>query len=573
MSERCETDKTPQAKANATDKFNSIARHNQRHCLFNNAATTNQAIFSAIFNSLLENHPIFGGESKQNEFLVNGERLVGPQGANYFETPIRPEDFFYEEWRELGLPVEFQYQAWAQELKPLEFDRTSYYYMWPVLGDKSDSIGYYFDDRGWVRNIWDNDLDGTPYSENTRQDFLKWRYDQKRYYDGDDLDRWLDGMSYESYITKVMGLSPEIARYCDEILATGVGLGADTCSAYFAYTVNMPGFKGYSATEDFLFSGPRSNRMSEMLEIDNAHSFPAGNGLIARHLIKFLIPKAIEGSPTHVHIANGRVRFDALDRAENDVRIRLSSTVVRVEHIGTPCESKYVRVTYTRGGKTYVIKAGAVIMAAGGWFNKFVVRDLPETHRQAYADFNHSAVLVANVALCNWRFLYRLGFTACRWFDGPFGFSCNLRQPMIIGDYRPPLHPDKPIMLTFYAPLVFPGHSAREQGIRGRNDLLSRSYRDYERIIREQMVTLFRGSGFDPKKDIAGIVLNRWGHAFVVPEPGFYFGKNNKPAPRDVVRARHGRISFAHSELNGLQNFRAAMTEGRRAVTQIMEVL
>ena len=54
MSERCETDKTPQAKANATDKFNSIARHNQRHCLFNNAATTNQAIFSAIFNSLLE---------------------------------------------------------------------------------------------------------------------------------------------------------------------------------------------------------------------------------------------------------------------------------------------------------------------------------------------------------------------------------------------------------------------------------------------------------------------------------------------------------------------------------------
>ena len=26
---------------------------NQRHCLFDNAATTNQAIFSAIFNSLL----------------------------------------------------------------------------------------------------------------------------------------------------------------------------------------------------------------------------------------------------------------------------------------------------------------------------------------------------------------------------------------------------------------------------------------------------------------------------------------------------------------------------------------
>ena len=71
MSERCETDKTPQAKANATDKFNSIARHNQRHCLFNNAATTNQAIFSAIFNSLLEkNHQGFGDTFFIDEVFV-----------------------------------------------------------------------------------------------------------------------------------------------------------------------------------------------------------------------------------------------------------------------------------------------------------------------------------------------------------------------------------------------------------------------------------------------------------------------------------------------------------------------
>ncbi len=36
---------------------------------------------------VLENHPIFGGEAKQNEFMVNGERLIGPQGSNAFVVP------------------------------------------------------------------------------------------------------------------------------------------------------------------------------------------------------------------------------------------------------------------------------------------------------------------------------------------------------------------------------------------------------------------------------------------------------------------------------------------------------
>ena len=30
---------------------------------------------------ILENHPMFGGHCKQNEFLVNGQRLIGPQAA------------------------------------------------------------------------------------------------------------------------------------------------------------------------------------------------------------------------------------------------------------------------------------------------------------------------------------------------------------------------------------------------------------------------------------------------------------------------------------------------------------
>ena len=144
---------------------------------------------------------------------------------------------------------------------------------------------------------------------------------------------------------------------------------------------------------------------------------------------------------------------------------------------------------------------------------------------------------------------------------------------MIVGDHRPPLDPDQPTVLTFYVPFYYPGLPVPQQGSKGREELLSTSYRDYETQIREQMVRLFGQGGFDPKRDIAGIILNRWGHAYVDPEPGFYFGKNGDPAPRDIIRQRYGRIAFAHSELQGLQSGFGAITEARRAVKQVLEVV
>ena len=38
---------------------------------------------------ILENHPVFGGEAKQNEFEVDGYKLYGPQGSNDFGPPLK----------------------------------------------------------------------------------------------------------------------------------------------------------------------------------------------------------------------------------------------------------------------------------------------------------------------------------------------------------------------------------------------------------------------------------------------------------------------------------------------------
>ncbi len=41
---------------------------------------------------MLDNHPIFGGEAKENEFDVGGVRLIGPQGSNGFFVPAVVRD-------------------------------------------------------------------------------------------------------------------------------------------------------------------------------------------------------------------------------------------------------------------------------------------------------------------------------------------------------------------------------------------------------------------------------------------------------------------------------------------------
>jgi spermidine dehydrogenase len=103
--------------------------------------------------------------------------------------------------------------------------------------------------------------------------------------------------------------------------------------------------------------------------------------------------------------------------------------------------------------------------------------------------------------------------------------------------------------------------------------MFATSYREYEAQIRQQLVKLFGSAGFDAKRDIAGIVLNRWGHAIVTVGPGFFYGTNGKPSPSDVLRRPVGNLTFGHSELSGNQNWLAAAMEGKAAVERMVSLL
>jgi spermidine dehydrogenase len=102
--------------------------------------------------------------------------------------------------------------------------------------------------------------------------------------------------------------------------------------------------------------------------------------------------------------------------------------------------------------------------------------------------------------------------------------------------------------------------------------MIGTSFRDYERQIRAQFAEMFAGAGFDARRDIAGIVLNRWGHAYLSPQPGFFFGRDGRPAPREILRnAPFGRIAFANTDLAGAMDHRYSILEAQRAVQQLLD--
>lgn len=502
---------------------------------------------------LIENHPIFGGEAKRNEFKVNGQLLIGPQGSNDFGIPEKGSGTIADKiFNDLNIPREFEFQSWSPDLKPLSFALDNYAHMTGIAESKVD-VGYFFKEgqgvssSQWINNIWRNDLADAPYSEDVKRDLLAWRYYQTDQADENYL-RLLDSMTYKKYLEEVLKFSPEVTNYTEPVIGLINGASSDAVSAFAAYQIGMPGVRSSRGKDAAL-----------------AYSFPGGNSAFARYLVKDLIPGSIGGGKTFEDILNQSVNFGELDKEGNKIRMRLGATVARVEHDGDAASADHVNIIYEQEGTVYQIKARSIIMASGGWVNRNILRDLPDTIKEAYTHFNYAPALIANVALSNWRFMYKLGITAAQWFGDGFGFSCNLRRTMNVGDYRPPLHPDKPTILTFYMGSYTPGLPLQTQNVNARWKIFGTTFYDYERQLREQMLEQFGASGFDPEKDIAGIILNRWGHARLAQQPGYFYGVDGKPAPREIVANGYGRVIIGHSELNGHQNWTGGLAQGYRA--------
>jgi spermidine dehydrogenase len=495
---------------------------------------------------VLEDHSIFGGEARRNEFLVDGQRLIANQGSAMFfpSFPLSFTQKFYESIGFDGKP--FEYQKWGGGEPELKLTHLPYAWGGP-------NSGMFFGARFghpeglWLIDPWGKKLAGTPFPENIKQQMLKAHLGNSSFVppkvDGDAISRSLDSMSLEDHLMQRDGLSREFIREYMPNAADGAGSSADEISAYANYAPEV------------LF--PWNNAAG-------AQIFPGGNTGIARLIVKAMIPEAMPGPASLAAVCAETVDFAKLDRAGQPMRIRLGATVADVRH-----EGDGVRITYVVQGRLYTVHAKSVVMS-GGWTTWRTISDLPESYRLAYQQFHRMPCIVMNVALRNWRFLAKMGITECQWFEG-LSNSFAVRRIATFGGVPPTISPDDPTVVRFKISFTEPGVPLPQQGARGRMRMLATSYTEYERTIREQFTLMFARTGFDARRDIAGIILNRWGHAYLCAQPGFFFGSGGKEAPREVIRrAPFGKIAFANSDLSGIMDHRASIAESNRAVSQVL---
>src|SRR5207248_1583865 len=75
---------------------------------------------------VLENHAIFGGEARRNEFMVDGQRLIAHQGSAMFFPPL-PGTFLADFYRSIAIDTwQFPYQTWSGREPEMPLGRTSY---------------------------------------------------------------------------------------------------------------------------------------------------------------------------------------------------------------------------------------------------------------------------------------------------------------------------------------------------------------------------------------------------------------------------------------------------------------
>ena len=370
---------------------------------------------------VLENHSIFGGEAKRNEFDVDGQRLIASQGSAMWFQPM-PGSFLAHFYDSVGIdPRQFQYQQNAGGIATG---------VTPYAGDGSN-FGFYFgaDARHpkgtWLVDPWTKRLEGAPISAESKRELLAMREVPdhrpvpRRH--GDAVARQLDSITLEDDLMTRHGLSRDtIRRYLSPVSGGGSGIGADVLSAYSDYA------------PDLLFPWEKEH---------GPQMFPGGNTGVARHMVKALLPAAIPGPATMTGICQARVNLAALDQRDQATRIRLRSTVISLEHEGDPARSPHVTIVYFREGRLHRVRARSVVLANGNWTINSIVRDLPAEYRHAYAQFFRAPCIMANVAVRNWRFLAKMGISQCQWFDG-IGNYLAVRRVATFGGGAPVLSPD-----------------------------------------------------------------------------------------------------------------------------------
>ena len=367
--------------------------------------------------------------------------------------------------------------------------------------------------------------------------------------------RLLERASYHDYLQRYFGLDDRSLAMFDGRTLDLFAAKANAVSALLAWECQYPGFQGL---------GLQMSREGILEGDPYIHHFPDGNATLARLFVRNLIPGVATGD-TMEDVIDARFDYGRLDEPANDVRLRLSSTVVALGNRGAGVDVLYMcNGELTRAGAAHAIYTGYSAMLP------YICADLGAAQRQAVADQVKGPLIYVNVALRSWRSWVNRGV---HYVNNPAGFYSHIKldYPVSLGDYRFPTKPDEPMILhLLHVPWPEgPIKDLRTAWRAGRRIAYTLPFDEFETRARDELTRILGPGGFDAQRDIAAITVNRWGHGYAYDMDTLF---DDEAASRRETRLSHqpvGHIHFAGTDAAWMAYAHWAMDSAQRATQEI----
>ena len=521
---------------------------------------------------ILDNHDDFGGHARRCEFRV-GKRLLLSYGGS--ESMVAPAVKYAGE---LGRILR------ALRIYPERFERESVFHrsLYPGLGlsrsvffDREtfgqdrlvtgDPLMLSFDEfaphNPGARPI-DTFLADCPLPQQARQGLSELFAGRRDYLSGQNAVQKIAALaktSYRQFLTDICQLPVAAANFFQGRSTDNYGYGIDAIGAVDAMAGGFPGAKGLGIESQASGHGEDA--------APYVHHFPDGNASLARALVRSLVVGVAPGR-TMEDLVPAVFDYRALDRAGAPVRIRLRSTAITVRNAS---DGRGVDIGYVQDGELRRIRGGSAVVATYATVMPYLCPELGPEPVELLLSNVKAPLVYTKVLVRNWQSFVRLGTHK---ISAPTSFHTTIKldYPVSLGGYRFPRRPSEPMVLHLvHAPLEPPqGRDMRTQARIGRSRLLTTSFADFERAIRQDLDRMLGRGGFDAGRDILAITVNRWSHGYSYSPNSLYDDVEQMQARLGLARAKLGNIVFANSDTAWDAYTHSAMEEATRAVAELL---
>lgn len=503
---------------------------------------------------VLDNHDDFGGHARRNEFEVDGDTLLSYGGTQAIDNPGAYRPAAMSLLRELGVDI----RRLARR-----YDRKAYQGLGTGCFFDRESFGVDRLVTGMGSRDWPDFLGAAPLSERARADILRLytaRKDYLAHLTPAQKRKVLQSISYAQYLVQHCDVDEASLAFLRTYPHDLFGVGIDAVAALTCYenpddydAFKYPGFDGLG--------------LEPVEKEPYTYMFPDGNSSIARLLVRSLMPAAVPvGSADE--IVKARVRYELLDVAGAPARLRLRSTVVGVERVGSG-SGEGVTIDYATHDGIERVRARHCVLACYNGMIPYLCRGIPEEQKKALHYGAKAPFLYTHVALKNWRAFAQLGVRHIV-SPGSYHSYTALAFPVNANGYRAARRPEDPMVLFMLRAPCAPGLPRRDQHRAGRTELLATSFDSIEGKIRDQLQRMLGSAGFEHGRDIAGITVNRWAHGYAYEYDTLYDPVWPKgAAPHEIGRRPYGPITIANSDSAASAYTDAAIDMALRAVQEL----